>query len=225
MKLIIYTLCLLLSFHPIVSAQDATPTLDSHPSGIPESVWENRIAGIVTILNGLPIDDIVPVVVINDTNSPLTIYNVIGEARTTNGTLSAISEWSSVGPVVLAPQNVAVGYVAFSTAPKTTDVFTFEVEEDTRELRQNRTIDLDIIEIVPVEGGVIGTLRNPSDRSSTLPADVVGVCIDFAGNIAGYFRGDSVKFTLPPRATSPFEATLYGVRSCNEIMISAYGAY
>ena len=192
--------------------------------------------GRVAVVASGPIDQknkTVPVVVENNTNYAVTRITVAGSARDASGRLVGGGESQFIEPAAIAPGQLAIGYVYFSSGAPPDSTLTFQVatvrskgpDRDylatVQVTETNKTVDNSDPEFVKTD--IIGTVQNPHNVEMTGPIIVVAVCFDAAGNpTAAPEPGGAAIDTLPPKGTSPFDATFYN-ETCNSYLVGGSG--
>lgn len=165
-------------------------------------------------------------VVRNNTSGPL--YGVSATGKVTSaGKLVGSGESQSVQPAVVAPGEIAFGYVYFSAAPPAGSTIEVSATADSKQDDLFREVPLIIGEANPVAGEysnqVVGEVTAPADVAVSNPAEITVVCVDAVGKLSAhgtdYTDGDA---SILPGTSATYSVDISG--QCPTFLVGASGS-
>lgn len=194
---------------------DALPLL---PPGAP---------GVVDVIAvGPPAEWFAPVVLRNNTGQTLLLANVAGAAHDAAGELIATGNPGAfISPSVLPPGQAAIAVVYFNSLEDLPPdaVLTFEPETEPLATGRDFRQDLEIVEATREEDAIVGLARNGTDASLAGKVNVVAVCFDQTGAVAGFYADFANALDLGPAETVPFEIPFAETGPCDAFLVGANG--
>lgn len=165
----------------------------------------------------------VPMVLRNNTSEDISRITVTGTARDAGDKLVGSGESQGFNPAVVAPGEIAWGYVYFDTElAGQTLKYTFEIEAETLAEAMLPSIPVTVTEINNTPSQILGTATNESGEAVSGPIGADIICFDAAGaftdQVSGYFEQDE----LEAGATGSFSIDLYD-ESCANGLVAASG--
>lgn len=153
------------------------------------------------------LSDSVTVIVRNNTSEPIGNIEATGTARDAGGALVGSGSSQGFKPVVVAPGEIAYGYVYFDGGFPEGSTFDIDVagEEVGTYFRP-----ITITEINNTGDAIIGGLSNDTDVEVTGPISVQVLCFAADGTTIGSHGGYAEQDDLDSGATGSFSISLYG---------------
>ncbi|HWJ61532.1 MAG TPA: hypothetical protein VNS19_06155 [Acidimicrobiales bacterium] len=171
--------------------------------------------------------DTIPFVVRNNTAGP--IYEVSATGKVTaGGKLVGSGEDQGVEPAVVAPGEIAFGYVYFSTTPPAgaTVEITATASSEQDEFFGSVPMTIGTANIVPGDysTSIVGEVTAPEDVEVTGPVNVFVLCVDAAGTLSGSYSGfTDGDASILPGATATYTVDVYGDAGCPTFLIGSSG--
>lgn len=164
-------------------------------------------------------DDAVTIIVRNNTSDPIGQIEATGTARDAAGALVGSGSSQGFKPVVVAPGEIAYGYVYFDGGFPEGSTFEFDVagEEVDTYFRP-----ITITEINNTGDAIIGGVSNDTGVDVTGPISVDVLCFAADGTTIGHKGGYAEQSDLADGATGSFSISLYG-NECPIGLVAASG--
>lgn len=170
--------------------------------------------------------DSIPFVVRNNTSGD--VYDVSATGRVTQeGQLVGSGEDQGVQPMVVAPGEIAFGYVYFSATPPAGSTVEVSVTADSEVGDYFVPMIIGQANLVPGEYGdqiIVGEVTAPGSVEVQGPVSVLILCVDEAGTLAGnqdaFTDGDA---SILPGSTATYSAHIYGDAGCPTFLIGSSG--
>lgn len=166
-----------------------------------------------------------PVVVRNMTNQTLDSVKLKGTARDSSGALVGSGEDQGVDPGVLAPGEIAWGYVYFSADPPQDS--TFDVTATAESYESGGTFfgsaPLKITELNTTRDAIVGIATNDGTAKVSGPISVKVLCLAQDGSVLSEESGFAGLDDVEPGATTSFTINFYGDPVCGQFLITASG--
>jgi len=166
--------------------------------------------GVLTIISTGAQDELndsVTVIVRNNTSEPIGNIEATGTARDAGGALVGSGSSQGFKPVVVAPGEIAYGYVYFDGGFPEGSTFDIDVAgEDVGTYFRPITIT----EINNTGDAIIGGLSNDTEVEVTGPISVQVLCFAADGTTIGSHGGYAEQDDLASGATGSFSISLYG---------------
>lgn len=168
----------------------------------------------------------IPFVVRNNTGG--TIYNVAATGKVTNGgQLVGSGSDQGVEPVIVAPGEIAFGYVYFSAAPPAGSTVEISATADKEKDSFMSSVPMIIgaANLVPSDYGaeIVGEVTAPSDIEVGTPVGVFILCVDAGGTLlgshTGYTDGDA---SILPGTSATYSVSIYG-GECPTYLVASSG--
>ena len=153
---------------------------------------------------------VVPVIIRNNTDTPVTRVTVSATAHEGSGAMLGAGGDQGFNPYLVMPGEITMGYVYFSDADFPEDV-TFDYEVSASKYDPNDSfgaLDLDVTKANIVGKNVIGILTNNSNKAVSGPIGAVVYCFDGNGNLLDYHSDFTDKENADPGGTIPFQVNL-----------------
>jgi hypothetical protein len=196
-----------------VATQAAAPDASSYVVGIGDvSVLSlpDGDPGSVTVIAAaktLNFQGSVNLVVRNNTSAVVGEINVSGTARDDTGALVGSGSSQGFQPKVVAPGEIAFGYVYFDVEQAGSAwEFNFDVAA---EPVGDYFLPVTITEINNTGGQIIGAVTNDLDRDVSGSIEVVAICFDTGGRMIDAVDSYVEQDDLPPGGTGSFAIDLY----------------
>jgi hypothetical protein len=204
---------------PYVKAFGGAETI-SLPPGEPGQVSVIALGSLGGAGNGT-----LPVVVRNMTNRTIDRVRLNGIARDSSGALAGSGEDQGVDPALIAPGEIAWGYVYFgSDLPQGS---TFEVTAKGEPHKSGGTpfgsVPLKITELNPTKDAIVGIATNDGTAKVSGPIGVSVLCLAQDGSVLSVKNGFAGLDSVEPGATSPFTISFYSDPVCGQFLIAASG--
>jgi hypothetical protein len=149
----------------------------------------------------------VTLVVRNNTDDAVGNIDIAGTARDEAGTLVGSGSSQGFQPKIVAPGEIAFGYVYFDTA-LAGSAFTFEFSVDAQEVYYFSPVT--ITEINNTGEQLIGSVVNDTDDEVTGPIAAGAICFGADGGIVATVGSYVEQDNLPAGATGSFAVDFYG---------------
>ncbi len=177
--------------------------------------------GRIDVVATGPYDDLLPVVVRNNTNATATRIKVSGSAHTPSGKLLAVGEDQTLSPNVVKPGEISFGYVYFDGAELPADArFRISATWDRSLAKYENRRDLVLINAGGVADRIVGFARNlHKDRVTLAEADAA--CFSSTGKLLGTVSDSLAQDTIRAGQRVPFQISLYD--ECPKFLVAVAG--
>lgn len=214
-------------------------TVTSNPPG-PELVMKKRLVGtnvpefpagepnvisVVAQSTQLDRSGSLPIVVRNNTGSPVNRITVAASVRDDKGELVASGSDQQFLPNIVPVGEVAIGYIYFgfdTRLPKGAMIQFQASSTPLEDVRFENIRDADIAEFKQVGKKVVGTLTNTSTESIRGPIGVRMTCFDSDGVPFATHSDFAKPDTLPVNGQSSFQIEIFS-KPCNSFLLGASG--
>ena len=173
----------------------------SFPAGEPDEV------SIVATGAEDELSDSVTIIVRNNTTEAIGLIEATGTARDSAGALVGSGSSQGFQPVVVAPGEIAYGYVYFDGGFPEGSTFEFDVKGDEVDTYFQ---PITVTEINNTGDAIIGGVSNDTGVDVTGPISVKVLCFTADGTLIGPSDGYAEQSELADGATGSFSIDLYG---------------
>jgi hypothetical protein len=149
----------------------------------------------------------VNMIVRNNTNVPIGAIDVTGTARDAAGSLVGSGSSQGFEPAVIAPGEIAFGYVFFDSDLPADSTFEFSVSASEVD---DFFLPVTVTEISNTGDQIIGIVKNELDVEVSGPIGANVICLGPDGSILNFVRSFAEQDKLPPGGTGSFAISLYG---------------
>lgn len=218
----------LLATPTVVLAQDgtsgSTPVANNENPFVTGTAFDlvpqGTTDGVEIVAQGPLTSYIVPVVVRNNSSETVTITNIIGTARSSDGTLLDSVTMADIVPKFVEPNGVAFGSAYFSEDLPVNTLIELEPEFESAGSGFITYADLDIVEVEQTSMGFVGTIENTTEENVEF-VSVVGVTFTNDGTPIGVYNGHLSNSVVLPGDTGTFDGYTSGTGS-ELFLIAAY---
>lgn len=166
-------------------------------------------------------DDLLTILVRNNTDQAVKQINVDATARSANGDLLAVTQAIGFRPAIVRPGEVTFETLYFNDAKLPEDVlFEFDVNSSNADPNEGAG-DLQISENKFLENRFVGILANPGKVEVTGPIEVQVLCFDADGGFMKHYSNFTTKDKVAPGKTIPFQVDIRN--SCPTYLMFATG--
>lgn len=166
----------------------------------------------------------VTMIVRNNTTDDIGRIDVTGTARDEAGDLVGSGSSQGFNPAVVAPGEIAYGYVYFDTE-LSDQSFEFAFEVDAEPVRADAfmsALPVTVTEINDTGAELVGAATNELDEEVNGPIGAAVLCFDAGGAVIDYTDGFLEQDDLAAGATGSFSINLFD-RPCPNGLVSASG--
>lgn len=183
-------------------------------------VGDPGAVSVVTVAAALDRTGSLPLVVRNNTTKSVGAIDVTGIARDSSGGLAASGSSQGFKPVVVAPGEIAYGYIYFGDGVPADATFELSVSADPVD---EYFMPVLITELSANTDQIVGILTNDTGTHVSGPIGVDAICFESSGNTIVSTQGSyAEQDDLAPGATGSFSIDLFG-DPCPRGLISASG--
>lgn len=169
---------------------------------------EPGVLAVVATGSSLDEGSSLPVIVRNNTSKTIGSIDVTGLARDASGNLAGSGSSQGFQPALVAPGEIAFGYVFFGDV--TGEGLTFELTATGEEPDSFfSSVPVLITELNVSEEQIIGVVSNTSSDEVGGPISIDGICFSTDGQLLGTIRDYAEQEELPAGATGSFSIRLY----------------
>lgn len=166
------------------------------------------VLAIVATAAALDEGSSLPVIVRNNTSKTIGSIDVTGLARDASGNLAGSGSSQGFQPALVAPGEIAFGYVYFGDVAG--EGLTFELTATGEEPDTFfSSVPVQITELNVSDEQIIGVVSNGSSDLVGGPISIDGVCFSTDGQLLGTIGGYAEQEELPAGATGSFSIRLY----------------
>ena len=166
---------------------------------------------------------ILPVAVRNMTTQVLGDISLSGVARDSGGSLVGSGEDQGLEPAVVAPGEIAWGYVYFGAEMPPGTTFEITARGDPLDDSSYGSVPLEITELNVSQDTIVGIATNTGGSKVSGPIGVSVLCVSADGAElmvkSDYATADDVE----PGGTTAFTVNFYGDKPCDRFLVAASG--
>jgi len=192
------------------AAPDASPLVKAFGDIGVVSIPDGEPGVLAVVATGAALDEgsSLPVIVRNNTSKTIGSIDVTGLARDAGGNLAGSGSSQGFQPALVAPGEIAFGYVFFGDV--TGEGLTFELTATGEEPDSFfSSVPVQITELNVSEEQIIGVVSNTSSDEVGGPISIDGICFSTDGQLLGTIGGYAEQEELPAGATGSFSIRLY----------------
>lgn len=205
---------------PAASPALSAPAGASGPAqaGLPEG----EAGKIAIVATGPYQQNRVPIVVRNNTGRAVAYIEVAGDVRDADGRVTEVVRPRQLYPLIVEPGGLAIGYLYFDQEVRPTDKVSLTAtgHTDVGSWRDFGAIPVELVEFNNFGDRVTGSIRNPTNQTTTDSAFIGLVCFDQSGTPA-YAAQGSVPKGIEPHGIGAFEFDNIPF-SCDRYLFAGY---
>lgn len=166
----------------------------------------------------------IPFIVRNNTADPVRRIAVSAAAYDTENQLLATASDDPLNPNIVAPGEIAMGYLIFSGVELSVDArLETEVTSSPVSTSFENIRDLDIAEVDHIDNRIVGFLHNPYEETVNGPIGVEVFCFDEDNTLLSRHRGFTDQDTAAPDRDVPFAIQILGDAPCPIYLVTGSG--